>query len=110
MGSDDWEPSPAVDAAVRQWMTAQGLPVNSTRYYVDEEVFAWRHDLSGASPTLWIARPVLEDKSTSALVAALDRLGVAGRMRDTPNARFLVVDEDGRIEVTPWQHGPHRGA
>ena len=110
MAPDEWKPSPAVDAAVRQWMTAQELPVNSTRYYFDDEVYAWRHELSGVSPTLWIARPVLEEQSASALLAALDRLGLARRMRDAPNARFLVVDEDGRIEVTPWQHCSHRGA
>jgi hypothetical protein len=31
-------------------------------------------------------------------------------MREAPMARFLVVDEDTAIKVTPWPHGPHRGA
>jgi hypothetical protein len=91
-------------------MKSKGLPVNSTRYYADEEVYAWRHELSSGSPTLWIARPVLEDHSAGQLVAALEGLGIADRMREAPMARFLVVDEDTAIKVTPWPHGPHRGA
>jgi hypothetical protein len=110
MTSEAWKPSAAIDAAVRHWMDAAGLKVSSTRYYADEEVYAWRHDVPGASPTLWLARTVLEDHEPADLVAALDRLGVAERMRTTPNARFLVADEDGRLTVSPWRHGPHTGA
>ena len=109
MSADEWKPSPEVDAAIRRWMTAQGLAVNSTRYYGDEEVYAWRHEASGGAPTLWIARTVLEAYDAATLAAALDRLEVAGRMRANPKARFLVVEEDGRILVTPWSHGPHTG-
>jgi hypothetical protein len=105
----DWKPSPEMDAAVREWMKAQGLPVNSTRYYFDEEVYAWRHETAGGSPTLWIARPVLEDSNAAALVAALDRLRLGDQMRAAPKARFLVVAEDGDIRVRPWGHGPDRG-
>lgn len=110
MSADEWKPSPEVDAAIRQWMAVQGLPVNSTRYYFDEEVYAWRHEVSGGSPTLWIARTVLEDYDAQTLSTAIDRLGLAERMRASPKARFLVVDEDGQILVTPWSHGPHTGA
>jgi hypothetical protein len=90
-------------------MKAQGLPVGSTRYYSDEEVYAWRHEVAGGSPTLWIARTVLEDNDSAALVAALDGLRIADRMRAAPKARFLVVEEDGDIHVRPWGHGPYRG-
>ena len=91
-------------------MREQGFPVDSTRYYAEEEVYAWRRELPGGSPTLWIARPVLEDHDAEKVVAGLEQLGVADRMRRAPRARFLVVDEDGQLRVTPWAHGPHRGA
>jgi hypothetical protein len=107
--TSEWEPSPATNDAIRQWLESHGLKVSSTRYYGDDEVFAWRHDLAAGSPTLWIARTVLETYSPPDLVAALDRLGIAERMRGTPKARFLVADEDGLLTVSPWGHGPHRG-
>lgn len=110
MPQDTWRPAPQVDSAVRDWLKSKGLPVESTRYYAEEEVYAWRHESAGGSPTLWIARPVLEDHSAGELVAALEALGVADRMRATPMARFLVVDEDTAVKVTPWPHRPHRGA
>jgi hypothetical protein len=109
MESEQWRPSPEIDAAVREWMRTQGLPVNSTRYYFTEEVYAWRHETPGGSPTLWVAQPVLEDHSPADLVAGLDRLRLADRMRGTPKTRFLVVDENGLIAVRPWAHGPDRG-
>ncbi len=113
----DWKPPPITDAAVREWMKRQGLQVGSTRYYSDEEVFAWRHEAGGGSstapgsgsPTLWIARTVLEDNDPAALVAALDRLGIADRMRAGPKTRFLIVQEDTDIHAKPWRHGPDRG-
>ena len=113
----EWKPSPAMDAAVREWMKAQGLQAGSTRYYPDEEVYAWRHEAGGHSstpsdggaPTLWIARTVLEDDTPTSLLAALDRLGIGDRMRATPKRRFLVVQEDREIHVKPWGHGADRG-
>jgi hypothetical protein len=110
MPQEPWRPAPEIDGAVRDWMKTKGLPVNSTRYYAEEEVYAWRHELPGGSPTLWIARPVLESHSAEELVAALEVLGLAERMREAPMARFLVVDEDTEVKVTPWPHRPHRGA
>jgi len=99
-------------------MRVQGLPVGSTRYYPDDEVYAWRHEAAAnastvtgdGAPTLWIARTVLEDDAPATLVAALDRLGIGDRMRAAPQRRFLIVQEDGDIHVKPWVHGPHRGA
>ena len=108
MQSEEWKPSLETDAAVREWMKAQGLPVNSTRYYFDEEVYAWRHEATGGSPTLWIARTVLEDHNSAFLVAALERLRLGDRMRGAPKVRFLVVEENGDISVRPWRHGPDR--
>jgi hypothetical protein len=109
MMSEPWKPASGVDRAVRDWMKAQSLPVDSTRYYEDDEVYAWRHGSPEGSPTLWIARPVLEDVDATTLVAGLERMGLADRMRSAPMSRFLVVDEDGELKVTPWAHGPHRG-
>jgi hypothetical protein len=113
----EWKPPPVTDAAVRDWMKTQGLPVGSTRYYPDEEVYAWRHEAGGRSatpadggaPTLWIARTVLEDDAPTTLLAALDRLGIGERMRTTPKRRFLVIQEDRQIYVKPWGHGADRG-
>jgi hypothetical protein len=110
MSPDEWKPSPDVDAAVRQWMAAQGFVIDSTKYYFDEEVYAWRHEASGGSPTVWVARTVLEDYDAPTLLGAFDRLGLADRMRASPKARFLVVEEDGQILVAPWGHGPYTGA
>jgi hypothetical protein len=109
MEAEHWKPRPEMDQAIRAWMKSQGLAVDATRYYSDDEVYAWRHELPSGSPTLWISRPVLEEHDAAALVAGLERLGVAGRMRDAPKARFLVVDEDQQLRVTPWRHGPHLG-
>ena len=66
----------------------------------DEEVYAWRQDTSsGSSPTLWIARAVIETHKASHVVRELDRLGVADRMRSHPKARFMVTQEAGQIVV-----------
>jgi len=113
----EWKPSRTTDAAVREWMRVQGLPAGSTRYYPDEEVYAWRHEAGGRSstppaggaPTLWVARTVLEDDAPTTLLAALDRLGIGDRMRTTPRRRFLIVQEEADIHVQPWGHAPDRG-
>ena len=110
MAQEEWKPSAETNAAIRQWMTAAGLAVSSTRYYHEDEVYAWRHEAADGSPTLWVARTVLESYDPPALVAALDRLQIAERMRDRPKARFLIADEDGAVTVSPWGHGPYRGA
>ena len=110
MASEEWKPSAAIDVGIRKWLESHGLSVSSWRYYFDEEVYAWRHDLAGGSPTLWIAQTVLESFSPADLVAGLDRLGITERMRGAPKARFLVAEEDGQLTVTPWGHGPHTGA
>jgi hypothetical protein len=109
VSAERWRPSREVDQAMRAWMKAHGFPVDATRYYAKEEVYAWRRALPGGSPTLWIARPVLEDHDPAALVAGLERLGIASRIRAAPTTRFLIVDEDQQLRVTPWRHGPYQG-
>jgi len=97
-----------MDAKIREWMKAQGYAVNSTRYYAEEEVYAWRHEEQLGSPTLWITRAVLERYDPSDLVTHLDRLAVAARMRSKPKARFVVVERDSEIDVVEWGHAERK--
>ncbi len=104
MHADEWKPPADFDASVRAWMTGHGWTANSTRDYFDEEVYAWRHDVSsGSSPTVWIARAVIEAHPATHVVEHLERLGVADRMRSNPKARFVVTQEAGQIVVKPWR-------
>ena len=103
MPANEWKLPADFDARIREWMGVQGWKANSTRDYSDEEVYAWRQDTSsGTSPTLWIARGVIENRQVSEVIEQLDRLGVADRMRSHPKARFLVTHEAGQIVVKPW--------
>jgi hypothetical protein len=104
MKPDNWAPSAVMDTKIREWMKAQGYAVNSTRYYSDEEVYAWRHQEQEGSPTLWITRGVIEQYDPADLVAHLDRLKVASRMRSKPKARFVVVERDSEVRVVVWGH------
>jgi hypothetical protein len=62
MHAQEWKPPAEFDAKIREWMAGHGWPANSTRDYFDEEVYGWRQDTSsGSSPTLWIARAVMEN-------------------------------------------------
>ena len=93
------------DEKIRTWMAAQGWTANATRDYVDEDVYAWRQDTSsGSSPTLWVARGVIETHKATFVIQELDRLRVADRMRSNPKARFVVTQEAGQIVVKPWAH------
>lgn len=103
MPDNEWKPPADFDETIRVWMTAQGWTANSTRDYFDEEVYAWRQDTSsGSSPTLWIARAVIEKHKAGHVIRELDRLDVADRMRSNPKARFLVTQEAGQIVVKSW--------
>ena len=103
MHAHEWKPPAEFDAKIREWMAAQGWAANSTRDYADEEVYAWRQDTSsGSSPTLWIARGVIENHQVSKVIEQLDRDGVADRMRSNPKARFMVTQEAGQLIVKSW--------
>src|ERR671910_2141241 len=57
-----WKPSDDMDREVRGWMEAKGWAVSRVDYDSDRQVYAWHHDVRGGfSPTLRIARQVLED-------------------------------------------------
>jgi hypothetical protein len=103
MHAQEWKPPAEFDSKIREWMAGHGWTANSTRDYLDEEVYAWRQDTSsGSSPTLWIARSVIEHHPVSTVVEQLDRFGVADRMRSHPKARFIVTEEFGNLVVKPW--------
>ena len=105
MPANEWKLPVEFDERIREWMVAQGWKANSTRDYGEEEVYAWRQDTSsGSSPTLWIARAVIEKHQVSEVIEQLDRSGVADRMRSNPKSRFLVNREAGRLVVNPWPH------
>lgn len=104
MHENEWKPPAEFDEKIRAWMTAQGWTPNSTRDYFDEEIYAWRQDTSsGSSPTLWIARTVIEKHKAGHVIRELDRLDVAERMRSNPKARFMVTQEAGQIVVKSWR-------
>ena len=104
MHENEWKPPAEFDEKIRAWMTAQGWTANSTRDYFDEEVYAWRQDTSsGSSPTLWIARAVIEKYRAGHVIRELDRLDVAERIRSNPRARFIVTQEAGQIVVKSWR-------
>jgi hypothetical protein len=99
----EWKPPADFDEKIRTWMAAQGWTANATRDYFDEEVYAWRQDTSsGSSPTLWIARAVIEKHKASHVTRELDRLDVADRMRSNPKARFVLTEDAGQLVVKTW--------
>jgi hypothetical protein len=103
MHAHEWKLPADFDAKIREWMAAQGWKANSTRDYLDEEVYAWRQDTStGSSPTLWIARGVIDKYEVGQVTEQLDSMGVAARMRTNPRARFLVTEEEGKLVIKPW--------
>lgn len=52
-----WNPTPDIDEEIRWWMKAKGWEVTATDYHFDQEIYSWRHQVSGGkSPTLRIAR------------------------------------------------------
>jgi hypothetical protein len=66
-------------------------------YHFDQEIFSWCHEQPGGkSPTLRIARSVLEHNPAFAILYQLDRLNVARAIRANPEARLMVI-EDGAL-------------
>jgi hypothetical protein len=93
-----WGPTEDTDEKVRRWMKAKGWEVTSTDYDSEAGVYAWRRELAGSnSPTLRIARSVLEDYPAFALVEILDNLRVAGAIKTRPAAHLVVVQKGLRV-------------
>jgi hypothetical protein len=89
-----WKPTDHVDEQVRGWMRARRWDVTATDYYSEQEVYSWRHQQPGGkSPTLRIARNVLEHNPAFVILYHLDRLNVAAPYRPTPETRLVVVEE-----------------
>lgn len=100
MTSSGWGPPTEVDEAIKQWMEAQGWSVTIEHEYFDEEAYAWRHELaSGNSPTLIIARSVIEDYETDprGLVSWLDLKKVAREIARTPMGLIVGRGENGLL-------------
>jgi hypothetical protein len=94
-----WKPTDHVDEQVRGWMTAKRWEVTATDCHFDQEIYAWLHqEPGGKSPTLRIARAVLEHNPAFVILYHLDRLRVAQAIRAQPAAR-LVVTEEGTVIV-----------
>jgi hypothetical protein len=80
-------------------MKAKGWEVTTTDYHFDQEVYSWRHNVHGGnSPTLRIARYVLERYPAFAVLYLIDQLKVASAIRASPGAR-LVVKQKGTAVV-----------
>lgn len=89
-----WEPSEDMDREIRRWMKAKGWEVNSTDYHFDQEIYAWRHKLTGGkSPTLRVHGYVLEHNPAFVVVHHLDRLKVARALKAEPTRRLVVVQK-----------------
>ena len=96
-----------VDRAVRGWMEAQGWPVTEkTHHDFDRNIYAWRHDVAGECYTLRITMIVIEDIEPLALVEALNRLKVAEKLRERPEAYTLVKKGSPKDVVVVQLSGP----
>jgi hypothetical protein len=101
-----WRPSEDVDREVRGWMKAKGWEVTRTNYDFDREIYAWRHGLRGGkSPTLRIARYVLEKYPAFIVVHHLELLKVARAIRARPEGRLIVGMDGGRIALKELPSG-----
>ena len=73
---------------------------NGDRYHFDQEIYSWRHQQPGGkSPTLRIARNVLERKPAFVILYHLDRLNVARAIRAQPGARLVVTQAGSTITL-----------
>jgi hypothetical protein len=94
-----WKPTDDMDREVRGWMKAKGWEVNCRPEY-GGKVYGWRHEVRGApSPTLRIAREVLENYPPFAVAELLDRLNVAASIRARPDARYAVVQKGSKVTL-----------
>jgi hypothetical protein len=95
-----WKPTDDMDEQVRRWMKAKGWEVSATDYNFDQAIYAWRREQhSGKSPTLRIARNVLEHNPAFVILYRLDRLNVARAIRANPESRLVVTEESTTITL-----------
>src|SRR5687768_18291429 len=95
-----WKPTDDIDEQVRGWMRARRWEVTATDYHFDQEIYSWRHQQPGGkSPTLRIARSVLEHNPAFVILYHLDRLKVASAIRGQPGARLVVVQEGTAVAL-----------
>jgi hypothetical protein len=95
-----WKATDHVDEQVPAWMRARRWEMTATDYHFDQEIYSWRHQQPGGkSPTLRIARNVLEQNPAFVILYHLDRLNVARAIRSQPEARLVVVQEGTTITL-----------
>jgi hypothetical protein len=95
-----WKPTDHVNEQVRGWMRAKRWEVTATDYHFEQEVYSWRHQQPGGkSPTLRIARSVLERNPAFVILYHLDQLKVARAIRDQPRARLVVTQEGTTVTL-----------
>jgi hypothetical protein len=95
-----WKPSDDHEREIREWMKANGWGVTRTNYDFDREIYAWHHQLPGGkSPTLRIARYVLEHYPAFIVLHHLDELNVAQSIRAHPEARLVVTQKGPRVTL-----------
>jgi hypothetical protein len=99
--NDDLEASEDHDREIRRWMTAEGWEVTRTKYSLDPDRYAWWHDVPGGgpSPTLRLARYVLEKYPAFLVVQHLETLKVAQGLRGQPDAMLIVTQSGSRITL-----------
>jgi hypothetical protein len=79
-------------------MRARRWEVTTTDHHSDQEIYSWRHQQPGGkSPTLRIARAVLEHNPALVILYHLDRLNVARAIRANPEARRVVTQEGTKV-------------
>lgn len=84
-------------------MKTKGWEVTATDYHFDKEIYACRHQLrSGNSPTLRIARYVLEHYSGFAILYHLDNLRVAAAMKAKPGSSLVVIQRGTEVVLEEW--------
>jgi hypothetical protein len=93
----NWKPSPEHDNEIRRWMKAKGWEVNRTEYDPDRELYIWRHQGQRPERALRITREVLEAYPASAVVAHLQRLGVAHAIRHQSHLRWVVAQQGPEV-------------
>ena len=81
-------------------MKARGWEVSRVNYDSERQVYAWRHDVRGGlSPTLRIARQVLESYPAFAVLYHLDQLRVAQAIRSGPPDRLVVMQNGFKVSL-----------
>jgi hypothetical protein len=107
-GSDPKVP-PATDAAIMTWMSGQGWNVAPARREMDPETgfYVWREEEPriGKSHALWIAESMVRNLSAGAVVAILNKEGMAEELRISFKVRIEERGAEYRVSAVPRSSG-----